>query len=166
MKTLTTILLCAVSLATGAAATAGAETVTRAAKTGECIVREQAEQIIATLAQRNEQLVKTTGDLRSAEQRISELEAATAEGEAAKKALAVAGDRNRELVVIGKAILKDYETMGLGRKAATGEPLTQLYRVRLENTLQKFDDDIAAQRFFPQRELEAAKQPAAAAPAN
>lgn len=168
MKTLTTILLCAASLAVGAAVTAGAQTApeaapasaTRPAKAGECIVREQAEQIISTLAQRNQQLATTTQNLRASEQRIAELEVRAAEADTAKKALQTAAQRNRELVTIGKAILKDYGDRNLGQKAATGEPLTQLYRVRLENTLQKFEDEIAAQRVFPERELQAA------APAN
>jgi hypothetical protein len=162
MKNVTTIILCAVCLTVGAAATAGAETVTQAAKAGECIVKEQAEQLIATLGQRNEQLVGATNSLRAAEQRIAELEVKAAEADAAKKALLVAAVRNRELVSIGKEIIQSYETMGLGKKAASGEPLTQLYRVRLENTLQTFEDELAAQRFFPERELEAAGQPAAA----
>jgi hypothetical protein len=173
MKTFTTIALCAVSLAAGAAVTAGAQTasapasaqVTRAAKAGECIVREQAEQIIAVLAQRNEQLSTATTNLRAAEQRIAELEVKAAEADTAKQALQTAAARNRELVTIGKAILKDYGDMNLGKKAASGEPLTGLYRVRLENTLQKFEDEIAAQRVFPERELQAAA-PRAAAPAQ
>ncbi|MFZ0267965.1 hypothetical protein [Caulobacter sp.] len=170
MKTFTTILLCAASLAAGAAVTAGAQTasapVTRAAKAGECIVREQAEQIIAALAQRNEQLSAATNNLRAAEQRVAELEVKAAEADTAHKALQTAAERNRELVVIGKAILKDYGDMHLGKKAASGEPLTQLYRVRLENTLQKFEEEIAAQRVFPERELQAAGQPAAPPPAQ
>ena len=169
MKTLTTIALCAVSLAAGAAVTAGAQTASapaaRAAKAGECIVREQAEQIIATLAKRNEQLTASTSDLRAAEQRIAELEVKAAEADTAKQALQNAAVRNRELVTIGKAILKDYGDMNLGKKAASGEPLTGLYRVRLENTLQKFEDEIAAQRVFPERELQTAA-PSAAAPAQ
>lgn len=169
MKTFTTIALCAISLAAGAAVTAGAQTasapVTRAAKAGECIVREQAEQIIATLAQRNEQLSATTISLRAAEQRIAELEVKAAEADTAKQALQTAAARNRELVTIGKAILKDYGDMNLGKKAASGEPLTGLYRVRLENTLQKFEDEISAQRVFPERELQTAA-PRAAAPAQ
>lgn len=166
MKTLTTIALCALSLAAGAAVTAGAQTasapVTRAAKAGECIVREQAEQIISVLAQRNEQLSAATANLRTAEQRIAELEVKAAEADTAKQALQTAAARNRELVTIGKAILKDYGDMNLGKKAASGEPLTGLYRVRLENTLQKFEDEIAAQRVFPERELQAAASRAAA----
>lgn len=173
MKTFTTIALCAVSLAAGAAVTAGAQTasapasapVTRAAKAGECIVREQAEQILSVLAQRNEQLSTATTNLRAAEQRIAELEVKAADADTAKRALQTAADRNRELVTIGKAILKDYGDMNLGKKAASGEPLTGLYRVRLENTLQKFEDEIAAQRVFPERELQQAA-PRAAAPAN
>jgi hypothetical protein len=171
MKTFTTIALCAVSLAAGAAVTAGAQTasapapVTRAAKAGECIVREQAEQIIAALAQRNEQLTTSTSNLRAAEQRIAELEVKAAEADTAKQALQNAAVRNRELVTIGKAILKDYGDMNLGKKAASGEPLTGLYRVRLENTLQKFEDEIAAQRVFPERELQTAA-PRAPAPAQ
>ena len=169
MKTLTTIALCAVSLAAGAAVTAGAQTASapaaRAAKAGECIVREQAEQIIATLAKRNEQLTASTSDLRAAEQRIAELEVKAAEADTAKQALQNAAVRNRELVTIGKAILKDYGDMNLGKKAASGEPLTGLYRVRLENTLQKFEDEISAQRVFPERELQTAA-PRAAAPAQ
>jgi len=173
MKTLTTIALCAVSLAAGAAVTAVAQTasapasapVTRAAKAGECIVREQAEQIIAALAQRNAQLTTSTANLRAAEQRIAELEVKAAEADTAKRALQNAAVRNRELVTIGKAILKDYGDMNLGKKAASGEPLTGLYRVRLENTLQKFEDEISAQRVFPERELQTAA-PRAAAPAQ
>lgn len=162
MKSFTTIALCALSLAVGAAATAGAETTTRAAKAGECIVREQAEQIIATLAQRNEQLTTATRNLNAAEQRIAELEVKAGEADAARKALEVAAVRNRELVGIGKQIIKDYEGRTLGGKAASGELMTQLYRVRLENTLQTFEDEIASRRVFPERELEAAAQPAAA----
>jgi hypothetical protein len=169
MKTLTTIALCAVSLAAGAAVTAGAQTASApaapAAKAGQCIVREQAEQIIATLAKRNEQLTASTSDLRAAEQRIAELEVKAAEADTAKQALQNAAVRNRELVTIGKAILKDYGDMNLGKKAASGEPLTGLYRVRLENTLQKFEDEISAQRVFPERELQTAA-PRAAAPAQ
>lgn len=165
MKTLTAIALCAASLAIGAGATAVAQTeapATRPAKAGECIVREQAEQIIATLGQRNEQLVAATNDLRAAEQRIAELEAKAAEADATRKALDVAAVRNRELVAIGKQILDDYETLDLGRKTAAREPMTQLYRVKLENKLQQFEDEIAARRVFPEREIEAARQPAAA----
>jgi len=169
MKTFTTIILCAASLAVGAAVSAGAQTasapVTRTAKAGECIVREQAEQIISTLAQRNQQLSAATNDLRSAEQRIAELEVKAAEADTAKRALQNAAVRNRELVTIGKAILKDYGDMNLGKKAASGEPLTGLYRVRLENTLQKFEDELSAQRVFPERELQTAA-PRAAAPAQ
>jgi len=158
MKPFATIALCALSLAAGAAATAGAQTAP--AKAGACIVREQAEQILSTLAQRNEQLTTATRDLRAAEQRVAELEAKAGEVDAARKALQVAAVRNRELVGIGKQIIKDYEGMTLGRKAASGEPMTQLYRVKLENTLQTFEDEIAARRVFPERELEAAAQPA------
>ncbi|ATQ44596.1 hypothetical protein [Caulobacter mirabilis] len=167
MKTTTAIVLCALSLSAGAAVTAVAQTATRPAKAGECIVREQAEQIISTLAQRNEQLKTTTAALRDAEQRAVEAEAKAQEAAVAKQALQVAAERNRELVAIGKAILKDYEDMGLGKRTAAGEPLTQLYRVRLENKLQGFEDQIAAQRVFPERELEAARRPASpAAPAH
>lgn len=163
MKTATTAALCAVSLVLGAAATGVAQTAPAAAEAGACVVKEQAEQIIAALKDRNEKLVRANQDLRAAEQRIAELEIKAADADAAKKALDTAATRNRELVGIGKEIIKSYEDQSLGRRAATGEPLTQLYRVKLENTLQNFEDEIAARRVFPERELQAARTPAAPA---
>ena len=40
-------------------------------------------------------------------------------------------------------------------RAANGEPLTGLFRVRLENKLQEFQSQIAALGFYPQKELDA-----------
>lgn len=129
---------------------------------GACIVRDQAEQLIATLQQRNDQLREMSARTREMEARLAAAEASAKEAEAARKALVVAAGKNRELTEIGEAILTDYEKMDLGKRVAAREPLTGLYRVRLENKLQEFRDQIAALGFYPEKELGAA----APAPTN
>lgn len=130
---------------------------------GGCIVREQAEQLISTLKERNDQLRDLSARLREMEARVAAADAATRELENSRKALTIAGDRNRELVEIGEAIITDYEKMDLGKRLASREPLTQLYRVRLENKLQEYRDQVARQGFYPQKELDALQAPPPAA---
>lgn len=127
-----------------------------------CIVREQAEQLISTLKQRNEQLRDLSEKMRAMEAEVASAQSARKELEAGRAAIKIAADRNRELRELGDAILADYEKMDLGKKAAAGEPLTQLYRVRLQNKLQEFGDQIAALGFYPERDA----VPAASAPAT
>jgi prophage DNA circulation protein len=136
-----------------------------AAGAGACIVREQAEQLIGTLKERNDQLRDMSARMREMEARVAAADTATKELENSRKALAIAAEKNRELAEIGEAIIADYEKMDLGKRAAAGEPLTQLYRVKLENKLQEFQDQIAAQGFYPQKELDNL-QAAQAAPAS
>ena len=128
-----------------------------------CIVRDQAEQLIATLKQRNDQLRDLSARMREMEAQVAAAEAAVKELANSHKALVIAAQKNRELADIGEAIIVDYEKMDLGKRVAAREPLTQLYRVRLENKLQEFRDQIAAQGFYPERELEALRAPATTA---
>ncbi|AJP71138.1 hypothetical protein [Sphingomonas hengshuiensis] len=123
---------------------------------------EQAQQLIATLTQRNAQLRELAARIREMEAQVAAGREAVKERENARKALVIAAQKNRELVEIAEAILDDYQKMDLGKRVAAREPLTQLYRVRLENKLQAFHDEIAAQGFYPQRELDALQAPAAA----
>lgn len=108
----------------------------------------QVEQVVATLRERNAQLVKANEALATQTQRAAEFEAKANEATALREALKTAAARNRELVAIGLKIIRDYENLGLGRRVAAREPLTQLYRVQLENKLQQFESEIAGQRVF------------------
>lgn len=126
----------------------------------ECIAREQAEQLVSTLKQRNEQLRDLTQRMQEMEARSTAAGAALTELENGRKLIAIAVAKNRELAEIGEAIVADYEKMNLGRRTAAREPLTQLYRVRLENKMEEFRDQLAAQGFYPERELETLQAPA------
>jgi len=108
-----------------------------------CIVPEQAQQLIATLKQRNDQLREMSEKMRAMEAEVAAARSATGQIEAKK---------NRELRELGDAIIADYEKMDLGKKMAATEPLTGLYRVRLENKLQEFSDQVAALGFYPERD--------------
>lgn len=126
------------------------------------IPAEQVQQLIDTLKQRNEQV-------RTLSERVRELEARTARAEAdsgrlemAEKAIAVASLKNQSLVSIGEEIIVKFENRSLGKRVLAGEPLTQLYRVRLQNELQAYRDKIAELGFYPEKEL----QPAQPAPAS
>lgn len=129
---------------------------------GGCIVREQAEQLIATLKQRNDQLRDMSTRMREMEAQVAAVAATGKDLENSRKALVIAAQKNRELAEIGEAIIVDYERMDLSKRAAAQEPLTRLYRVRIENKLQEFRDQIAAQGFYPERELDLLQTPAAA----
>lgn len=129
----------------------------------ECIAREQAEQLVTTLKQRNEQLRDLSQRMQDMEARSARADASLAELENSRKLLAIAVEKNRELAAIGEAIIADYEKMGLGSKVAAREPLTQLYRVRLENKMEEFRDQLAAKGFYPERELETLQAPPAPA---
>lgn len=125
---------------------------------------EQIEQLIATLKQRNDQLRDMSAQVRALEARAAAGDIAIKERDNNRKALEIAAQKNRELAAIGEAILVDYEKFNLGKRIGAQEPLTQLYRVKLQNKLQEFQDQIAAQGFYPERELELI-QAASAAPA-
>lgn len=131
-----------------------------AAQAGECIEREQAERLVATLRTRTNQLRDAASRLQRADEVIGQAnaraEAAAQQAAATQEVLALAATRNRELVEIGLKILEDYESLSLGEKVAAREPLTGLYRVRLENKLQEFEDELAAAQFFPEKALEEA----------
>ena len=131
-----------------------------------CIVREQGEQLIATLKQRNDQLRDMASRLRELEAQLASSQTVVTELENSRKALVIAAQKNRELADIGEAIIVDYEKMDLGKRVAAREPLTGLYRVKLENKLQEFRDQIAALGFYPERELDALQAPAAPTAAN
>jgi|GEM_PF-3009462 len=150
--------LLGVVLGFGAGVPASAQ---EAAAPGACIVREQAEQLISTLKQRNDQLRDLSERLRAMEAQVAAAEADRKMLDASRKALALAAEKNRDLRELGDQIIADYEKMDLGKKTAAGEPLTQLYRVRLQNKLQEFGDQIAALGFYPERDV----QPVEAAPA-
>lgn len=117
-----------------------------------CIAPAQAEQLIATLKQRNDQLREMSEKMRAMEAEVAAARSATGQIEASRKAIAIAAQKNRELRELGDAIIADYEKMGLGKKVAAAEPLTGLYRVRLENKLQEFSDQVAALGFYPERD--------------
>ena len=131
-----------------------------AAQTAECIDREQAERLVTTLRSRTEQLRDAAGRLQRAEEIVNQanarIAAAEARAAATQEIVALAAMRNRELVQTGLQILADYQSLSLGQKAAAREPLTGLYRVRLENKLQQFEDELAAAQFFPEKALEEA----------
>jgi DNA repair exonuclease SbcCD ATPase subunit len=117
-----------------------------------CIVPEQAQQLIATLKQRNDQLREMSEKMRAMEAEVAAARSSTGQIEASRKAIAIAAEKNRELRDLGNAIIADYEKMDLGKKMAASEPLTGLYRVRLENKLQEFSDQVAALGFYPDRD--------------
>jgi len=119
------------------------------------ITVEQAEQLIATLQQRNEQLREMAAQVSQMEASVAEAQSVTRDLEISRQALLIAAQRNADLVAIGEEIIADYERMNLGDRAANGEPLTGLFRVRLENKLQEFQSQIAALGFYPQKELDA-----------
>ena len=125
-----------------------------------CIVPEQ---LITTLKQRNDQLRDMSEKMRAMEAEVAAARSATGQIEASRKAITIAADKNRELRELGDAIIADYEKLGLGKKMAASEPLTGLYRVRLENKLQEFSDQVAALGFYPERD---AVPDAAPAPTN
>jgi 2'-5' RNA ligase len=129
---------------------------------GGMISRQQAEQLVATLTQRNQQLRDMSARLRELEGRAAAADAMTRELEASRKALAIGARKNRELAEIAEAVITDYEKMDLGKRTAAKEPLTQLYRVRLQNKMQEFRDQVAAEGFYPERELDQIKTQAAA----
>lgn len=153
MKKMMTI-LCALGL--GAALSAPAQG--QSATTG-CVAPEQAEQLIATLKQRNEQLREQAEKMRAMEAEVAAARDAIRNAEASRKAVTIAAEKNRELREIGDAIIADYEKMGLGKRMAAGEPLTGLYRVRLQNKLQEFSDQIAELGFYPERDAAPASEP-------
>lgn len=124
------------------------------ASAGGVIPRAQVEQLVATLKQRNDQVRDMAERMREMEARLAQADDAIRLRDNGAKALQVAAQKNRELAAIGEAIIADYEKRDLGKRIGTGEPLTQLYRVRLQNKLQEFQDQIAAQGFYPERELE------------
>ena len=66
--------------------------------------------------------------------------------------LDIAEEKNKALVTIGESILADYEEQTFGGRLLAREPLTQLYKVRLENEFQDFRDQVMDQRFVPEAE--------------
>ena len=123
------------------------------AQTAPAVSPEQVQQLIATLKQRNEQVRELSTRLREAEGKANPSDALAARVAAAEKALAVGARKNADLVALGEAILTDYEKMDLGKKIGSREPLTGLYRVKLENKLQEYRDEIAALGFYPEKEM-------------
>jgi len=150
-------LLMAAALGLCVAASAAAAQTTPDPST--CITRPQARQLVDGIEARNAQI----GALNA---RVLELEAQLAqaqiEARAARDVTAIAEQKNRELVSIGREILSDYESRSLGERVASGEPLTQIYRVRLENALQEYAARVAEQRLFVDRELATARARASA----
>lgn len=130
------------------------------------IPRAQVEQLVAALKQRNDQLRDMAAQIQGMEARVAAADAALGERENSRKALQIAAQKNRELAAIGEAIIADYEKRGLGSRIGSGEPLTQLYRVKLQNKLQEFQDQIAAQGFYPEKELETLQAAGEATTAN
>jgi len=133
-----------------------------AASTPAAISPEQIQQLVDTLKQRNEQVRQLSERTRELEARAAEADRLTARVEAAEKALGVASTKNQSLVTIGEEIIADYEKMRLGKKIGGREPLTQLYRVRMQNELQSYRDKIAELGFYPAKDMQPA-QPAPAA---
>lgn len=122
---------------------------------------EQVQQLIDTLKQRNDQVRALSDKVRELEARAARADGIVAKMEAAEKALVVASQKNQALVAIGEEIIVKYETMSLGKRVLSGEPYTQLYRVKMQNELQDYRDKIAQLGFYPEKEM----QPAPAAPA-
>ena len=73
----------------------------------------------------------------------------------------IAREKNEQLVSIGEEIITALEDQSFGARILAREPVTQLYRVRLENEIQAFRKDVTDQRFFP--ETEVIEEPAEAA---
>lgn len=148
--------LLALGLALGLAAPA-------AAQTAGAVTPEQAQQRVDALRERNEQV-------RQLAARVQQLELAAAGAQdkaqrlaAAEQALAIAAKKNRELAELGEAIITDYERLGLGRRTLAREPLTQLYRVKLQNRMQEYRDEVAKLGFYPERDVQLPADPPAAA---
>ena len=64
----------------------------------------------------------------------------------------IAKQKNEALVSIGEEIVVALEQQCFGARLLAREPVTQLYRVRLENEIQDFRKKVSDQRFFPQTE--------------
>ena len=148
-----TALLCCAGLAAVSTGAVLAPTGAADARQAQCLDRAQAEQLLETLQTRTDQLREALARLERAETARAD---ADRRAEAARAALDLAAERNRELAEIGAAIIDDYEDMSLGRRAANREPLTGLYRVRLENKLQAFEDELAQARLYPERAMQEA----------
>ncbi|OYW44776.1 MAG: hypothetical protein B7Z08_06140 [Sphingomonadales bacterium 32-68-7] len=114
---------------------------------------EQVQQIVATLRQRNDQVRALSEQVRELEARAARADGLAAQLANAEQALGVAADKNRALQAIGEEIIVSYEQMTLGKRALTGEPFTQLYRVRMENELQDYRDKVAQLGFYPERDV-------------
>lgn len=54
--------------------------------------------------------------------------------------------QNRELFRIGNEVLDRYESFGLGQALAAREPFTKLTRVKLQNLVQDYRDELETQR--------------------
>lgn len=117
-----------------------------------CVDQAQVQQLSSALRERNEKLRELLAGAHGVEQRAKDAEAKAAAESASL--LAIAEQRNRELVEIAKHIIEDYENRSLDERVGSGEPLTQFYQVALENKLQEFADQIAAKRFFAEKERE------------
>jgi ribosome-binding ATPase YchF (GTP1/OBG family) len=128
----------------------------------QAIPAAQVQQLIDTLKQRNEQVRTLSERVRELEATAARADASVARLAAAENAMRVASRKNQELVTLGEAIIADYEKLGLHKRIAASEPLTGLYRVRLENKLEEYRAEIAQLGFYPEKEME--PQPPAAAP--
>ncbi len=90
----------------------------------------------------------------------SELAALRSETEAMSRNFAryqglveIAREKNERLVAIGREIIDALEAQTFGDRVIAREPVTQLYRVKLENEIQAFRRELSDQRFFPQTEV-------------
>jgi chromosome segregation ATPase len=77
-----------------------------------------------------------------------EAERARLAGEAAvlKRTVEDRERKNRELYRLGNEILTRYEKFGLGEALTAREPFTGIMRVKLENLVQDYQDELADQR--------------------
>ena len=127
--------------------------------------RGQIEELNAAVAQRTNIAASAQAQINAARRQAAEAQQAYAQllaqtgaiqgqFESQQAIIKLAEEKNQALVETGKAILADYEEQTFGGRLLAREPITQLYKVRLENEFQSFRDQIMDLRFVP----EAARQ--------
>ena len=127
--------------------------------------RGQIEELNEAVAQRTNLAANAQAQINAARRQATEARQAYAQlleqttaiqarFESQQAIIALAEEKNRALVETGKSILADYEEQTFSGRLLAREPITQLYKVRLENEFQSFRDQIMDLRFVP----EAARQ--------
>ncbi len=116
-------------------------------------VRQQAAEEKTAIKRLREALEKTRADLEAQTEstKTSQTEAAQLKEKNAVLARRVEDreQKNLALFLLGNEILARYEDFGLGRAIQAKEPFVGKARVRLENLVQDYEDQLAADRVKP-----------------